>query len=314
MKSALKLFIAVLFILAAVRVVKTQEMINLSGKVRYADNHELVTQGYVKLFNSSGVEIGSTEITYQGDWTLWVIRYLRNQGDVIGIPDDEWELDFLPTGYPDQVDPAYFTHVSLEYSQSNIDIYVQRTSGQNRPGKLTTVTGKILSNNLAVKDAIVYAKQGDQFVGFGISDADGNYSIKNLPEGDYIIIVHKIASQSETRLVTANENSGRSVDFTLKSITDGNINTNPYEFALAQNYPNPFNPSTVISYSIANEGNVTLKVFNAAGQLVKELVNSYHTAGIYNTEFNASSLSSGVYFYRLETNGFTAVNKMILVK
>ena len=47
---------------------------------------------------------------------------------------------------------------------------------------------------------------------------------------------------------------------------------------------------------------------------MSELVNAYHTAGIYNAEFNASSLSSGVYFYRLDANGFTATNKMILVK
>ncbi len=129
MKTALKLFVVVFFILAAVKVVESQEMISLSGKVRFADNNELVTGGLVKLFNSSGVQIGQTEITYQGDWTLWVIKYLREKGDVIGIPDDEWEVDYVPTGYPDQVNPANFVQVNLDYSQTNIDIYVQRSVG-----------------------------------------------------------------------------------------------------------------------------------------------------------------------------------------
>lgn len=314
MKSALKLFIVVFFILAAVRVVKAQEYITLSGTVRFADNNELVTNGMVKIFDSQGNLLTTCPIGSQGDWIGAVVRYYANHGDIIGIPDHEWEEDYVPTGYPNKIDPAQFTHVSLDYSQSDINIYVQRTTGGLRPGKLTSISGTVLNNNVPVKDAIVYAKQDEQYFGFGISDANGNYTIKNLPEGDYILVAHKIASQSETRVITANENSSRNINFSLKSNTDGNINNNPYEFALSQNYPNPFNPSTVISYSIANEGNVTLKIFNAAGQLVKELVNSYHTAGIYNAEFSAASLSSGVYFYRLEANGFTAVNKMVLVK
>lgn len=313
MKSFLKLFIAVLFILAAVRTVKTQEMISVSGNVKYADNYEVVTRGMVIAYDMEGIELSRAPINEEGDYILWLHKYPQKTSDVIGIPDHEWEEDFIPTGYPDQVNPAAFTHISLGYSQSGIDIYVTRSLGGLRPGKLTSVSGIVLSDNVPVKDAIIYAKQGDQYFGFGISDANGNYTIKNLPEGDYILVAHKIASESETRVITANENSNRTVNFSLSKL-NGSVNTNPYEFALLQNYPNPFNPSTVISYSVANEGNVTLKVFNAAGQLVKELVNSFHTAGIYNTEFNASSLSSGVYFYRLEANGFTAVNKMILVK
>ncbi|MCC6867159.1 MAG: T9SS type A sorting domain-containing protein, partial [Ignavibacteria bacterium] len=71
---------------------------------------------------------------------------------------------------------------------------------------------------------------------------------------------------------------------------------------------------TVISYSIPKDGMVSLKVYNASGQQVKELVNTIQSAGVYNVQFNASQLSSGVYFYRLESNGFTSVNKMMLIK
>lgn len=88
----------------------------------------------------------------------------------------------------------------------------------------------------------------------------------------------------------------------------------PEKFELSQNYPNPFNPVTNISFSLPSTGSVKLLVFDAAGKQVSELVNRELSAGTYNYDFNASGLSSGIYFYRLEAEGFTNVKKMILVK
>jgi hypothetical protein len=82
----------------------------------------------------------------------------------------------------------------------------------------------------------------------------------------------------------------------------------------AKNYPNPFNPSTKISFSIGNSSNVSLKVFNSIGQQVAELVNSQLNAGIHEYEFNGTNLSSGIYFYNLNIDGHSQVNKMILMK
>lgn len=314
MKSALKLFAAIFFILAAVRVTEAQEY-TISGKVRYADNNEIVTSGVVKMFDSNGNLVGSAGISYTGDYILGPHRIITGQSnDLIGFPNIEPEEDYVPTGYPDKVDPAAFTHLYITQNMTGVDIYVQRSLGALRPGVTRTISGTVMNNNLPLSDAVIYAKQGDQFVGFGVTNAKGEYKINNLPVGDYILVAHKIGSQSETRIVTINENGNSSFNFALTPKTGSLVNNNPFEFALSQNYPNPFNPNTVISYSIASEGNVTLKVFNSAGQQVSELVNAYHTAGIYNAEFNASSLSSGVYFYRLDANGFTATNKMILVK
>lgn len=87
-----------------------------------------------------------------------------------------------------------------------------------------------------------------------------------------------------------------------------------YEFTLAQNYPNPFNPSTKINYSIPAEGLVTLKVFNILGQEVASLVNDFKTAGAHTISFDASKLSSGIYLYKIDSNGFTQTKKMMLIK
>ncbi len=314
MKSVLKLFVAVFFILAAVRVTQSQDY-TISGKVRYADNNEIVTSGVVKMFDSNGNLVGSAGISYSGDYILGPHRIITGQSnDLIGFPNIEPEEDYVPTGYPDKVDPAAFTHLYITGNMTGVDIYVQRSLGALRPGVTKTISGTVLNNNLPLSDAVIYAKQGEQYVGFGVTNAKGEYKISNLPVGDYILVAHKVGSQSESRIVTITENGNSSFSFALTPKTGNLVNNNPFEFALSQNYPNPFNPNTVISYSIAAEGNVTLKVFNAAGQQVSELVNAYHTAGIYNAEFNASALSSGVYFYRLDANGFTATNKMILVK
>ncbi len=88
----------------------------------------------------------------------------------------------------------------------------------------------------------------------------------------------------------------------------------PNNFDLSQNYPNPFNPETKINYQIPNESNVSLKVFDNSGKEVATLVNGTKTAGYHTVSFNASNLSSGIYFYKLEAEGFTKVMKMALVK
>jgi hypothetical protein len=88
----------------------------------------------------------------------------------------------------------------------------------------------------------------------------------------------------------------------------------PKEFKLHQNYPNPFNPVTNIKFDLAKTGLVKLKVYDVNGKEVSTLVNSSMSAGSYTYDFDASSLASGVYFYKLETPDYMSIRKMILVK
>jgi len=88
----------------------------------------------------------------------------------------------------------------------------------------------------------------------------------------------------------------------------------PSSYSLSQNYPNPFNPTTVISYSIPEKADVTLKVFNLLGQEVATLVNSAQSVGSHEINFNASNLTSGVYFYTIKAGDFTSTRKMMLIK
>jgi len=88
----------------------------------------------------------------------------------------------------------------------------------------------------------------------------------------------------------------------------------PVKTALFQNYPNPFNPSTIISFTLPGKTFVSLKVFDILGKEAASIVSEEMPAGSYNRQWNAANISSGIYFYRLQTGSFTETKKMILLK
>jgi hypothetical protein len=97
-------------------------------------------------------------------------------------------------------------------------------------------------------------------------------------------------------------------------IINNEITANSYK--LYQNYPNPFNPSTKIKFEVpqGNNKNVTLVVSDISGKIIATLVNEQLNSGTYEVTFDGSKLSSGTYFYKLQSNNFTDVKKLILVK
>jgi hypothetical protein len=138
--------------------------------------------------------------------------------------------------------------------------------------------------------------------GHGNSNSPKNYSFKdnNLSYGKIQYRLKQI------------DNDGK---FEYSEIVDVNIDL-PLSFELSQNYPNPFNPTTKIGFRIpiGTSGIVSLKVYDILGREVATLVNEEKSAGIYEVEFNAESLSSGIYFYRLQTGNFVDTKKFTLMK
>lgn len=114
-------------------------------------------------------------------------------------------------------------------------------------------------------------------------------------------------SQAVDRHVTIDETG--SIVGINNSITEA-----PQDFVLYQNYPNPFNPETIINYDLEVNSFITLRIFDIAGKEINSLVNAEQTAGRYSVIFNGKELASGIYFYKLETKGFSETKKMMLVK
>lgn len=106
-------------------------------------------------------------------------------------------------------------------------------------------------------------------------------------------------------------------EFTFDSPSLVSVNNSelmPSSYSLYQNYPNPFNPETNIQFSLKQQGHVELSVYNILGEEIAKLVNSELTAGTHNIKFNGANFASGVYFYKLKVNEFTAIKKLMLVK
>jgi len=97
----------------------------------------------------------------------------------------------------------------------------------------------------------------------------------------------------------------------VKEIVNSRV---PTSYQILQNYPNPFNPLTKIEYSLPEESFVQLKVYSLIGEEVATLVNQYQKAGTYRADFNAEGMQSGIYLAKLNTNGFTRIVKMTLLK
>ena len=106
---------------------------------------------------------------------------------------------------------------------------------------------------------------------------------------------------------------------TTVGVNEGVGSNLPENYTLFQNYPNPFNPTTTIGYKISKASNVSLIIYNSLGQVVKTLINANQSAGNYNVRWNGTNefgtkVTSGIYFYRLNTNEYTNVKKMIMLK
>ena len=142
----------------------------------------------------------------------------------------------------------------------------------------------------------------------------GNEWNDTLPTG-YIYATEVVDINNDSRQDIIH--CGEGVYITLSSDTTSSVNEYKnvlYDFYLSQNYPNPFNPLTKIKYSIPKSGLVTLKVYDLLGNEIATLVNEEKQSGIYEVEFDASSLSSGIYFYQLQAGGFISTKKLVLLK
>lgn len=139
-------------------------------------------------------------------------------------------------------------------------------------------------------------------------------SIPAQPVGKYVYYYISAASNSGKTITKPLTAPTGYTKFYVDNPSGISNNGTAVSFELKQNYPNPFNPATKISFSIPENGYVKLRIYDVTGREIAKLVNDFKFAGSYTVNFNASSLSSGVYFYKLEAGIYSEIKKMLLVK
>ena len=203
-----------------------------------------------------------------------------------------------------------------------------------------------------VEDYVIpYGQLPVELVSFDATAGDGrvllNWSTASETDNDYFLLYRRVAGSTVFNTHAQIEGSGTSTTQRDYSYTDNacvngityeyrlaDVDINgletvhemiveatpfagaevPTEYALHQNWPNPFNATTMFRFDIREAGQVTLKIFDLMGREVATLVNEERAAGFHTISWDASELATGIYFYRLEVNGFTDVKKMLFLK
>lgn len=230
---------------------------------------------------------------------------------------------FLPTYYNTNNIASVFWQnadsLNINQNVNTVNLYLKPDSSYGGGGAY----GNILlppSDALGFDGITILAKSttSSQLYSYNFGKEDGFFYLYNLPYGTYQLIAQRIGSEnafSQTFTISPNNplHYGLDILFTTTDIKPEE-NLLPDMIKLNNNYPNPFNPSTIISFSIPQSTFITLKVYDVLGNEIATLVNEEKTAGFYQVSFNASSLSSGVYFYTIRADNFTSTKKMLLMK
>ena len=211
-----------------------------------------------------------------------IVFQLRGTADVDCIISFDWSLPVDLTSFTSYI---YRNNVSLIWQTSseynNSKFLIERTKKINGNFNDWSLAGSIPGN------------------GTTTSSSDYTFTDRDLNSGIY---------QYRLKQVDFNGN------FRLYSLRNNVLIGSPEKFELSQNYPNPFNPSTKINFDLPFDSKVKISVFDMAGREVDILVNELKQAGFYSVDFNASGLSSGIYYYTVSAGSFIATKKMTLIK
>ena len=273
----------------------------------------LVAFHSVSLSGGTWPASGSTTLQIS-DATGTVDVRIDSDTDIDGQPEPTWPVDIIGLGgqfdssvpYDGgyQISPRYYATDFPPAGSVPVELTSFAASVSNDVVTLNWSTATEVNN----KGFEVERKSGETWSKIGF--VDGNGTATEVNNYTFVNEVKGLSGAIEYRL--------KQIDFDgtyeYSDVVSVEVTTVPDKFNLAQNYPNPFNPSTVISFSLPENGLAIVKVYDIIGNEVQELVNGVKEAGTYQVTFDASNLTSGIYFYHLKAGTFFETRKMILLK
>ena len=287
-------------------------------KSKYLTEPDFNLSGYSGVFWILGDE-STVDETFNSSEQSIIINYLENGGNLfVSGSEIGWDLDYkgssadksfynnyLKADYISDDAGSDFVNGVSGSSLETCSFNIGQTYDEDYPDEISSFGGSSLcmrySNNKGA---------GIQFAGtFGTSTQTSKIVYLAFP-------LETTANDDEFDNVMANIHNY----FSEEIVSVDNNQVENLNFNLSQNYPNPFNPSTIIKYSIPNQSDVNLKIFDVLGSEVATLLNKEQPQGNYEVEFNGKDLTSGIYFYRLQVytpgsaGDFVETKKMILLK
>ena len=276
-------------------------------------NENVVTwRQYLSFFAAPGPDIGLA-VTYDGGITSAPLWQITTTGDITA---EERYVAFTPTS--DTYQLIFFLNGDIyNINWWDIDDVILEYTV---PVELTSFTASPLNDEVGLKWTTATETNNR---GFEIERTTANSKTQTWEKIGYLAgfgttTEPKLYSFVDTKLDAGSYTYRlKQVDFDGTYTYSNEVNVDvetPLHYTLEQNYPNPFNPSTTIKYSISEDGFVKLGVFNMLGEEIVSMVNNVQKAGRYQVAFDASNLASGVYLYRLETQNYLSIKKMLLIK
>ncbi|MFZ1323253.1 MAG: SBBP repeat-containing protein [Ignavibacteria bacterium] len=285
------------------------------------DNGNIIVTGESN-YTNSGYDYTTLKYNQSGD-LLWASSYNgTGNGDDLGVSvktDDQNNI--YVTGSSNGVGTNE-DYVTLKYNSAGTQQWMQRFNGTGNGRDVPKAMVKGNDNSIYITGASLFSGNYDYAtVKYDTSGVERWVRTYN-GNGSGLDAATSIAINNQEFVVVTGLSYGgsgtgydyASVKYSQSTGIQNISNEIPGEFMLHQNYPNPFNPVTNIKFDILKAGNVKMSVTDISGKVVSEPINSRMTPGTYVMDFNASELSSGVYFYTLLSNEFRITKKMTVVK
>ena len=310
LKMVLSVFIFSVFLFAFAGV---SSAYTVSGYVRTGGNP--VVDCTVHLMDGN-TDVGNCHTSANGYFAITTA--CATECRLIAVPD-QIDASYIPTYYPNQPDGnrGYVIYPSDMPENATIEPITEGEAAI-AGGISVNVTGNIHNVNISGVTAFVYEMSGERVLGFHKINFDGSFSFTATMNSNTVLMIANAGYKTQyLNFAQDRVSTTWNINVHMEAISgNGSVVTPSFvnKLSLNQNYPNPFNPTTNINFSVPNEGLVKVSVFDLSGRMVAGLVNEYKNAGSYSVTFNASALSSGIYYYSIETGSNRITKQMMLIK